>query len=226
MFVDHAFRICTLLVATLLAAPHAMAEPLGPTAPTDPQAAATAPGEITLTWQPAASLTGVTSYRVYHVDADGARALAVELGGQDLAWAETGIAPGATVSYLVTAVDIVGEGPATEVASATTWTVPDAPQGVAATSGPGAIGEASVSWQAPASDGGSAIVAFHVYRDGALVAVLDAATFSWTDTGLAPFHAYVYQVSATNAVGEGATSDEACGMPSPWTAELGCASVV
>jgi levanase len=89
-------------------------------------------------------------------------------------------------------------------------------------SGPGAVGEATVSWDAPESDGGTPVLAFLVYRDGALVAQLDAEARAFTDAGLTPFEAHSYQISAMNAVGEGAASDAACGMPSPWTPELGC----
>lgn len=219
-------RLCTLLAASLLATPVASAAPLGPGAPGGVTATATAAGEISVEWSPASSVTGVVAYRVYHVGDDGTLALASEVGGDVSAWADVGVPPGERRTYVVSAVDLIGEGPASEPASATAWTVPEAPTGVSVASGPGAIGEASVSWAAPSDDGGSALTAYNVYRDGALVATVAPENLSWTDTSLTPFHAYSYQVTAINVVGEGAASDAACGMPSPWVPDLGCQSVV
>lgn len=220
-------RICTLLAAaSLLATPAASAELVGPTAPADLTATATAPGEISLAWAAASSLLGVTSYRVYRLDAEGAPALAAELPPDQLAWTDAGLMPGSSVTYVVSATDLAGEGPASNPAGATTWNVPSAPVGVGVASGPGALGEATVSWSAPESDGGSAVLGYNVYRDGALVGTVDAGTLSFTQTGLTPLHAYLYTVTATNLVGEGAAGDAACGMASPWTPELGCTSVL
>ena len=214
--------LCSLLAASLLVTPCASAQALGPSAPANVVAAATAPGEITLAWNASSSLLGVTAYRVYHVEADGNLTRLVDVPADQLGVVESGLAPGVTVAYAVAAVDALGEGPASDVAVATTWSAPGAPTGVAATSGPGLVGEATVSWSAPETDGGAAVLAYHVYRDGALVATLDASTLAWTDTGLTPLEPHSYAVSALNAVGEGPLSEGACGMPSPWTAELGC----
>lgn len=218
-------RMTALLAASLLAAPLASAELLGPSAPTALAASATAPGEITLSWQAATSPLGISSYRVYHVESDGNLTQLAEVAPDQLSFVEAGIADGTTMTYVVRAVDLLGEGPASEPASATTWTVPDAPTDLAATSGPGALGEATLTWGAPASDGGAPVQAYVVYRDGALVAMVDGATLTWTDSGLTPFHAYAYEVSALNAVGEGAAAGT-CGMASPAFPELGCASLL
>lgn len=216
-------RMCsTLLAVSLLATPSASAQLLGPSAPTNLAATPSAPGEITLTWEPASSLTGVTGYRVYHVAADGSLAHIVDVPADRLDVTEAGFEPGTTVTYVVAALDLLGEGPASEPATATTWTTPDAPHGLLATSGPGPLGETTITWNAPDHDGGTPILAYHVHRDGALVATLDAMTHAWTDTGLQPLQAYTYTITATNAVGESPASDPACGMASPWATELGC----
>jgi len=219
-------RYCTILAASLLASPFASAQLVGPSAPTGLAAQATAPGELTLRWEPATSATGVTAYRVYHVEADGSLVHVVDVPADQRALAEAGIAAGTTVTYVVSALDLLGEGPLSEPASATTWTSPSAPRDVAVASGPGLVGEATVSWTAPEADGGTPVLAYLVYRDGALVAQLDAATFAWSDEGLAPLTPYVYAVAALNVVGEGEASAPACGMASPWPSGGGCMSRV
>lgn len=220
-------RLTTLVAASLLATPVASADVgVPPAPPSSLVAAASAPGEISLAWNASTSLVGVASYRIYHVLFDGSLALVAEVAADVLAWTETGIAPGTTVTYAVTATDLVLESAPSNAASATTWTVPTAPRDVAASSGPGLVGEATITWSAPESDGGAPVLAYHVYRDGALVASMDGATFSWTEGGLTPLHAYVYHVTASNVVGEGATSEAACGMASPTLPEFGCASVL
>lgn len=222
----HLHRICLLLAASLVAAPTVSAQLVGPSAPANLAAKPTAPGEITLTWDAATSATGVAGYRVYLVADDGALVHLVDVPPDQLSFAHVGIAPGTTVTYAVSAFDILGEGPASAPASATTWSVPSAPADVAAVSGPGPVGEATLTWAAPQNDGGTALIGYLVYRDGALVGSVEASMTMWTDTGLSPLRAYAYTVSAVNLVGEGAASDAACGMASPWAAELGCMTVL
>lgn len=205
-------------VALSAAAAPASAEPLGPGAPANLQASAgPGAGEASLAWEPASSLLGVTAYRVYRALEDGSFALLAEIGGDQLAYTDAGLDDGATYTYAVSAVDALGEGPAGGPVSVTTFTAPGAPVGLSAAPGPGPLGEVTLSWIAPERDGGLPVTGYTVYRDGAAVAVLDAATTTWTDSGLTPLHAYAYTVTATNGAGEGAHSDAVCGMASPWT---------
>lgn len=217
--------IHALLLTSLLAAPLASASLVGPDAPTNLVAAPTAPGTLTLAWNASQSLAGVAGYRVYHVEADGNLTLVADVDAANTTYAETGLTPGVTLTYVVTAFDVLGESEPSAPASATTWSLASAPTNLTATPGPGFVGDATLAWHAPASDGGSALVGYVVYRDGALVATLDASVTTFHDEGLAPFHAYAYQVAALNAVGEGERAGT-CGMPSPWTGPLGCQSVV
>jgi hypothetical protein len=211
-------RIAATLVATLaLSLPVASAEPLGPGAPTDLAAAAgPGAGDATLSWGAASSLLGVSTYRVYRGADEASLALVAEIPADQLGYVDAGLANGATYVYAVSATDVLGEGARSAAVSVTTYTVPDAPAGLAVAAGPGALGEATLAWNAPGRDGGLALTTYTVYRDGVAVATLDAATTTWTDTGLTPLHAYSYSVSATNAAGEGPRSEETCGMASPW----------
>jgi len=93
----------------------------------------------------------------------------------------------------------------------TVQTPPSAPQDLVAAMDPGA-GEITLDWEAPASDGGADITNYRIYRGPAcgeetfLVEVGNVT--SYTDSGL-DVGVYYYQVSAVNAVGEGARSNEA-----------------
>ncbi len=103
----------------------------------------------------------------------------------------------------------------TITASPIAATVPGAPTGLTATGG---TGQVSLSWQAPASNGGENITSYKVYRgtssgtetlltSGGCSALSTGR--SCTDTGLTAGQTYYYKVSAVNGIGEGSQSNEA-----------------
>src|SRR5229473_2258544 len=101
-------------------------------------------------------------------------------------------------------------GTSTEV-SATPATTPGSPSGLTVTAGHSLV---TLSWTAPASDGGSALTRYRVY-DGTTAGFQDgtAATTSTgtsaTVTRLTDGTTYYFRVAAVNAVGEGPASVEA-----------------
>jgi hypothetical protein len=97
------------------------------------------------------------------------------------------------------------------VSQASTATVPSAPQNVAAA---GAKGKGvQLAWQTPASDGGSAITGYIVYRGTTSAGELPLTTLgvvtSYKDTSTRRGVTYYYEVAAVNSVGTGPKSNEA-----------------
>lgn len=169
-----------------------------------------APGEIALAWSPPANdgTAPVLAYRVYHASPGGTLALLAETSATTLT--STGLGEGETREFAVSARNVAGEGAATARASATTAARPGAPASAAASAGPG-VGEATVSWSAPASDGGLPVSSYRVYAGAsptslALAATLSAGASSWTESGLGEGVTRHYAIAAANAVGEGAAS--------------------
>src|SRR5262249_24003334 len=124
-------------------------------------------------------------------------------------WTDSGAANGTTYFYKVTAVNSVGEGAGSNELSATPATAPGAPTLNSAMPGNGSV---ALAWSAPASNGGSSITAYKVYRGPTsggetLLRTLGNVT-SWTDGGAANGTTYYYKVSAVNSAGEGVTSGE------------------
>ena len=83
--------------------------------------------------------------------------------------------------------------------------VPGAPTSPSATAGDG---QATVSWTAPASDGGSPVTSYTVsaVEDPARTCTTPDGTTTCTVTGLANGTSYTFTVTATNAVGTGVAS--------------------
>ncbi|MBO0867833.1 MAG: PKD domain-containing protein [Micromonosporaceae bacterium] len=114
--------------------------------------------------------------------------------------------------------------PVTITASPIAGTPPGAPTGLTAQPG---SGQTSLSWAAPASNGGVDITSYRVYRgtssggetllSGGGCSGL-GSVLSCTDTGLSNGQTYFYKVTAVNALGEGPQSNEASATPG------GCAS--
>ena len=195
-----------------------------PTPPSAPRNLAATGGnaQVTLNWQAPASDGGspVTNYRIYRGAAPGTKTLLTTVGAV-LTYTDGAVTNGLTYYYQVSAVNGPGEGAKSNEASATPNppppppSPPSAPTNLVATGGNAQV---ALTWQAPASIGGSQITNYRVYRGTTsggktLLATLGVVT-SYTDTSVTNGVTYYYQVSAVNSVGEGPRSNEATATPS------------
>ncbi len=120
---------------------------------------------------------------------------------------DTGLSSGTTYFYKVAAVNAVGPSPQSNEASATTQVVVTVPTPPTALVASGGVGSVVLTWSAPASNGGSAVTGYNVYRGTtaggeSTVAVASNVTGTgFTDTGLSNGTTYFYKVAAVNAVG-------------------------
>jgi fibronectin type 3 domain-containing protein len=204
--------ITGLFVLSVAQAQTTPAPPPGP-----PQAFAAAPGnqQVALTWQPPASNGGpaATSYKVYRGPSSGRESFLANT--TSTAYNDTGLTNGQRYYYQVSAVSSAGEGARSNETSATPATIPGAPRNLTAARGPGA-GQVTLAWQAPASDGGSVVEAYEVYRgssSGGESLLTRTTSTAYNDTGLTNGQRYYYQVSAVNFAGEGARSNETSATP-------------
>ena len=194
--------------------------PTAPMAPRNLQAAA-GDTQVTLSWLAPADDGGsaITGYRIYRGTASGALTLLPAMVQESARFhPDTGLSNGQPYYYQVSAVNAVDESPPSSEAFATPVppTAPMAPRNLQAAAGDTQV---TLSWLAPADDGGSAITGYRIYRgtaSGALTLlpamVQESARFH-PDTGLSNGQPYYYQVSAVNAVDESPPSSEAAATP-------------
>ncbi len=178
----------------------AQVSPLSPGPPTGVSAVA-GDGQATVSWTASASDGGSAITQYTATSAPGG--LTVSVDGSTLNATVTGLGNGTSYTFTVTATNVVGTSdPATPSNAVIPVGAPGPPTGVSAVAG---NGQATVSWTAPASDGGSAITQYTATSaPGGLTAVVDGSTLNATVTGLANGTSYTFTVTATNAVG---TSD-------------------
>jgi hypothetical protein len=121
----------------------------------------------------------------------------------------TGLTNGTTYTFTVCAQNDFGTGPAVE-SSAVTPAIPAvAPGAVTGVNAVAGSAGASVSWSAPASDGGSALTGYSVQvltGTTVLRTVTVGNVLSTVVTGLSNGTAYNFRVAAVNIVGSGAMS--------------------
>src|SRR5437763_3442387 len=194
-----------------------------PTPPSAPQNLAATGGnaQVTLTWQAPASDGGslITNYKIYRGLAPTTETLLTTVGNV-LTYTDSAVTNGVTYYYQVSAVNSPGEGAKSNEASATPNapppppTPPSAPTNLVATAGNAQVG---LTWQAPASNGGSPITNYRIYRgtssNGETLKATIGNVLTYTDTSVTNGVTYYYQVSALNNVGEGPRSNEASATP-------------
>ncbi len=172
-----------------------------PSAPTGVKATAGI-RELTVTWSEPAS-TGGLPVEEYVVMAEPG-VIRLSQGADARSATVTGLSNGTEYTLSVVARNEVGESTEAGAARQRTLDVPLAPGAVKATVD---VRSATVSWEAPAGDGGSAITGYtvEVQPTGTRVQV-GAEKRDVTLPELPSTRAYTFTVSATNAVGTGAVS--------------------
>ncbi|MFN8019666.1 MAG: CocE/NonD family hydrolase [Acidimicrobiales bacterium] len=158
-------------------------------------------------WAPSGNGAPITSYVITPYIGSVAQA-PVTFANSANSQVVTGLTNGTTYTFSVVAVNAFGPGPAAmSPAALVSPTAPGAPSSVSAKSG---NGSATVSWKAPASDGGSPVTGYRVtpYLGGVAQPAVDFASTTTTQlvSGLTNGGSYTFTVQATNAIGTGAAS--------------------
>jgi fibronectin type 3 domain-containing protein len=173
-----------------------------------------------LSWTAPTSTGGspILSYNVYRgTTAGGESGTALATGVKLTSFTDTGLTNGSTYYYKVVAVNAVGISAQSGEASATPQaTAPSAPLTLTASSGNATAG---LSWSVPASNGGSTLLSYNIYRgttaggESATALATNVTLTSFTDTALTNGATYYYKVAAVNAAGISALSNEASATP-------------
>jgi hypothetical protein len=213
--------VCGSLVAGAGAAPaaaalrsaadgaHASSVPdAAPAAPTNVVATA-GNGTATVTWDPVNTdgISPVTAYTVNSVVGSNS----VTVGGDRTSAVVTGLTNGAFNAFTVTATNAAGTSPASAPSNFVTPhpVAPGAPTGLQAEAG---NEEVTLTWDAPADDGGSPILQYQLkYGNRALV--VGPTVRRKAISGLTNGTTYAFQINAVNAQGIGPPSDAVSATP-------------
>ncbi len=193
--------------------------PIAPGAPSGLAARASS-GQVQLAWAAPAVGTAPFTYDVYESTTSATSGFSLIEAGSGLTatgFTATGLSNGTVYYFRVTATNTLGQGPPSAVVSATPSakpTVPGPPLNMTAT---GSTKGVLLSWNAPASNGGSPVTSYILYRSSVSgqesrygVFACTAATCTARDAAaLFSTKTFYYEVAAVNAVGTGPLSGEA-----------------
>jgi hypothetical protein len=119
----------------------------------------------------------------------------------------SGLTNGTAYTFKVVATNAIGDGPASSASNTVTPSAPTVPGAPGTPTASAGNAQATVSWTAPSSDGGSAITNYTVTSmPGNKTCTKASAPLSCTVSGLTNGTAYTFKVVATNAIGDGPAS--------------------
>lgn len=179
--------------------------PTPPNPPAGLTATTVSTSQINLGWTAGG---GAASYNVKRATVSGGPYTSIATGITTLSYSNTGLNPGTTYYYVVSAVN--GAGESTNSSQADAITIPAAPTGLTATAG---NAQAILNWTATAG-----AASYNVKRatvtGGPYISVAAGVTaLTYTDTGQTNGTPYYYVISAINASGESANSAQAGTTP-------------
>jgi hypothetical protein len=185
--------------------------PTGPTTPAAPTGVSAAPGDssASVSWvAPGDGGSSITSYSVTPFVGTTAQPTTVVPGSPPgTSTVVSGLSNGTTYTFVVSATNAIGSGPASSPSGAVTpGPLPGAPTNVSALPG---NGSATVAWTAPTTGGGgitSYTITPFVGSTPQPSTTASGSAVSATVTGLTNLTTYTFRVSATNPIGAGPLS--------------------
>src|SRR3989454_113953 len=214
----YTYRVSAITASLLTSSPSNTASATTftvPRAPTGLTATASLSSQINLSWTAPTNDGGspITNYRIFRSTSSGTETIIGTVGNVN-SYTNTGLTGGVTYFYKVKAVNAAGSSILSNEASATPTGAPSAPQNLQATAG---VRNVALTWQAPASDGGSPITNYRIFRSTSSGTETIIATVgnvnSYTNTGLTSGVTYFYKVKAVTALGSSPLSNEASATP-------------
>jgi len=189
-----------------------------PTAPTGltatPSGTQVSNLQVALAWNASASATG---YNLKRSTSSGTETTILTLAATN--YTDTNVVNGTLYYYVVSAVNLSGEGANSTEASARPIVAPPAPAGLTPTAGLNAVG---LSWTAAAG-----ATTYNVKRSttaGAEATIAGVSGTTYTDTNAVSGTNYYYVVSGVNSVGQGSNSTEVSASPVSWEIAMNCGS--
>jgi hypothetical protein len=175
-------------------------------------------GGVRLTWNPPTYSNGslVTNYSISWGTSLAGMTNEIVLG--DLTtYDHLGLSPG-TYYYKVNAKNGIGWGPYSSIVSMVVQAqIPSAPLGITAVAGDGKV---TLTWSPPASDGGSSVTRYDIYRGTTAEGIatisfahVTGTTLTYVDNSVTNGQKYYYLVIATNAQGAGSPSEIVSATP-------------
>jgi subtilase family serine protease len=168
--------------------------------------------KISLTWQ-APSFAGglpITKYNIYRGMTSGGEMILNVVPSTNQSYTDVWLDNGATYYYYVTAINAVGESHGSNEAYAIPVGISSSPRNLV-----GSISGAQISlmWQPPSYDNGSSIIKYDIYRGTSsgqetLLKSISNSTTSYADVITGSDQTYYYYVTAVNAGGESASSNQ------------------
>jgi fibronectin type 3 domain-containing protein len=172
-------------------------------------------GQVSLEWMPplVQGDLPVEGYRVLRGPTPGELAVVATVTVPATSYTDDGLTNGVTYHYAVQAFNLIGNSTLSEVLAATPRTVPGAPRGFDAQVVDGVV---TMSWEAPAYDGGFPLLGYRVYRafgEGASEMLAEVMGTTYVDSTVTVGLLYRYNVRAFTVVGEGLASEDITVMP-------------
>ena len=158
----------------------------------------TGPTTATVSWSalPSTPAVPVEGYHVWVAPSGGTPALVGT--SSSTSFALTGLTPGASYSYYVTAYNSSTEGAPSSSASLVVFTAPAAPAVSVSSLGNGSV---TLGFSAPSATDAAPVTFYRVFLEGQQVTSLPSSSSSYTFTGLTPGQTYSMSVSAGNVSG-------------------------
>lgn len=180
--------------------------PVVPAAPTVVSGTSDANGSSVISWTPGSNGGSAIIGYLVEYSTDGAAWTTAIASTPSSPYTLTGLTNGTSYYVRVSGINAIGTGPAgVSAATFLPGTLPGAPTGVSGTSSE--MGQSTVSWSAPASDGGRAITSYTATSiPGGFTCAVAAPATSCVVSGLTYGANYTFTVTATTVLGLSSSS--------------------